>query len=181
HQAGFTDIVCTPHLHDPFVETKTLNIRDSFFRLNSESKKYGITLHLGSELYLGTVPGKYIPFLHKFQIVEADIKTEPLYLLDRIFDLQMSGLCVILAHVERYAWFSMGSKSVNRMREMGVLFQVNAGSLHNKFVLQLIKEGWVDFIASDNHGFDRGPIDFKSWKSHSEINERSKVLLGIGH
>ncbi|MGM0431525.1 MAG: CpsB/CapC family capsule biosynthesis tyrosine phosphatase [Spirochaetota bacterium] len=178
-QAGFTSLVCTPHLHDPYVKTKILNIREAYRWLEEEASFYGIQVFLGSELYLGAEIGKYIPFLEKFQLVETNPTTEPLYLLDRVFDLQLSGLSVILAHVERYNWFSLTSDTAQRMREMGVLFQVNANSLHTKLAQSLIREGWVDFIASDNHVSSRKPIDFNSWLRHTEINKRSLKLLNL--
>lgn len=177
--AGFTHIVCTPHLNDPYVKTKVLNIRDAFVWLQGEAEQRDIKLMLGSELYMGANPGKYIPFLGSYLLVETDVASEPLFLLDRIFDYQVKGLKVIFAHVERYEWFSMSSKTVNRMKEMGVYFQVNAGSLKNKFVLNLIQKGWVDFIASDNHGVRRGPIDFETWKHFTDVNRRALEILDL--
>ncbi len=178
-KAGFTAIVCTPHLHDPFVETKIFNIRDAFAWFEQEAASFGITAYLGSELYIRTIPGKYIPFLGRFQLIETNVDVEPLFLLDRIFDLQMDGLTVILAHIERYSWFSPDSNIANRMREMGVLFQVNVEMLNDRSVQSYLDKDWVDFIASDHHGSRRGAVDFKLWKKYGHIMERSREILGL--
>ncbi len=178
-EAGFSHIVCTPHLNDPFVKTQIENIRGSFSWFKQEAGSYGIRAHLGSELYLQTTAGKYIPFLDKFQLIETDTMVEPMYLLDKIFKLQMEGMTVILAHIERYSWFSLESSVAKRMREMGVLFQVNVRMLKEKRVQRYISNSWVDFIASDSHGNRRGTTDFTLWNTYHDIQERSMTLLGL--
>jgi protein-tyrosine phosphatase len=179
HKHGFTHIVCTPHFNDPHVNTDILRIRGEFEWLSFAGKELGITILLGSENYIGSDEGKFIPFLSKFMLVETDPDFEPLFLLDRIFAYQLRGFTIILAHVERFAWFSIESKSAVRMREMGVLFQVNANSLKSRKVQHYVEADWVDFIASDNHGTSRTDIDFQRWLQYDSINTRSMRILGL--
>ena len=178
-QAGFSHIVCTPHLHDPYVTTKIHLIREAFAWFRDSAREAGITALLGSELYMSPNPGKFIPFLDRFLLIETNTEVEPLYLLDEVFKLQMQGLTIILAHIERYAWFSAENYIAQRLREMGVLFQVNAQMLTNPEVVKYLDMGWVDFIASDNHGKRRGNIDYSRWARFKEENDRSKLLLGL--
>ncbi len=177
--AGFSHIICTPHLHDPYVETKIHKIRSSFDWFKAEAGKFGIKTFLGSELYMSASPGKYIPFLDHFQLIETNPQTEPLYLLDEVFKLQMSGLTIILAHVERYDWFTPDAYISNRLREMGVLFQVNVQMIKSPKVKKYLEKDWVDFIASDNHGKRRGAVDFALWNRYGDIQRRSMKLLGL--
>jgi protein-tyrosine phosphatase len=176
---GFSHIVCTPHFNDPYVRTRVLRIREEYTWLEQTAAEYGITIHLGSEHYIGPNEGKFIPFLGKFLLVETDTDHEPLFLLDRIFSYRIQGYTVIFAHVERYSWFSLSSATAVRLREMGVLYQVNANSLKSKGVQKLLEEGWVDFIASDNHGRGREKIDFHRWKQYPDMNQRALGLLGL--
>jgi protein-tyrosine phosphatase len=161
------------------VNTDILRIRGEFEWLSFAGKELGITILLGSENYIGSDEGKFIPFLSKFMLVETDPDFEPLFLLDRIFAYQLRGFTIILAHVERFAWFSIESKSAVRMREMGVLFQVNANNLKSRKVQQYVEADWVDFIASDNHGTSRTDIDFQRWLQYDSINTRSMRILGL--
>lgn len=178
---GVDTIIVTPHLHDPYVTTNVSAIRGSYQWLKERGRELGIDIYLGSELYMGASGGKYIPFFDSFQLIETDTSVEPLFLLDRVFELQMSGLSIILAHIERYQWFSLESVIAKRLREMGVYFQVNVSSLDSKQAQQYIEAGWVDFIASDNHGKRRGAVDFEAWKSHETILQRSvEILTGRG-
>lgn len=180
-QNEFDTIIATPHLHDPYVTTNIGSIRGAYKWLQERGKELGIDIYLGSELYMGAAGGKYIPFFDSFQLIETDTSVEPLFLLDRVFELQMNGLSIILAHIERYQWFSLESVIAKRLREMGVYFQVNVSSLGTKGVQQYIDADWVDFIASDNHGKRRGTVDFKTWKSHEMILQRSvEILTGRG-
>ncbi len=177
--AGFSHIVCTPHLHDPYVETKIPKIRGAYQWFSAEAEKFGITTFLGSELYMSPDPGKSIPFLGRFQLIETNTKTEPMYLLDEVFKLQMQGLTIIMAHIERFEWFSLDSQISNRLKEMGVLFQVNIGMVSSGKVQKYMEKDWVDFISSDNHGKRRSSIDFALWKQYEAINKRSMSLLGL--
>lgn len=178
-EAGFTHIVCTPHLHDPYVTTNVHAIRSAYEWISEAGAELGLKMYLGSELYITAEGGKSIPFLDSFQLIETDTQVEPLFLLDRIFSLQLQGLRVIFAHVERYAWFDPDSDTVRRMREMGVYFQVNASTLESKKVKNYLDQGIIDFIASDNHGLRRGLPPFELWKKYSEINQGSLSILGL--
>jgi len=56
----------------------------------------------------------------------------PLYLFDQIFELQLSGYDVILAHVERYQWLSENRYVIDKLKDMNVYFQMNINTLDSK-------------------------------------------------
>ena len=177
---GITRIVCTPHLGHPFVKTNILKIRDSFTWFKTVAESYGIEVILGSELYIGPDKTKFIPFLNKFLLVETSMRVEPLFLLDRIFELQLKGFDIIFAHVERFSWLSVSSPTALRLREMGVYFQVNIQGVENGGADQYFKEKWVDFIATDNHGTSRrAPVNLEIFHEYPEIMARSKRILNL--
>lgn len=178
--AGITHIVCTPHLGNPFVKTHILKIRDSYTWFKTVAESYGIRVILGSELYIGPDKAKFIPFLNKFLLVESSMHVEPLFLLDRIFELQLKGFVIIFAHVERFSWLSVSSPIALRLREMGVYFQVNIQGVENGGAAQYLKEDWVDFIATDNHGTSRrAPVNLEVFHEYPEIMTRSKRILDL--
>ena len=80
----------------------------------------------------------------------------PIKLFDIIFKLQVKGYKVVLAHPERYSYFTMND--FKELVSRGVLMQVNALSLigyYSKHVQQtsekLIKNDMVSFLGTDCH------------------------------
>ncbi len=152
-EAGFDTIVTTPHLYNPLVTTKINHIRSMHTWLKNECDKIGIDFILGSETYVGSsFSPKNIPFLGSFVLVEVDPSIEPLYLLNYAHSLIKNGNYVILAHVERYSWFSLESVVMNKLRDMGVFFQSNSDAVLNGKVDSYIEKNLIDIIAGDNHG-----------------------------
>ena len=75
-----------------------------------------------------------------------------------ILDLQIKGYMVILAHLERYNFYHKDHPKIHRLKDMGVLFQMNILSVlryYGKEVKQiaeyLLKKGCYDLIATDLH------------------------------
>lgn len=79
--------------------------------------------------------------------------------LFKYFDeIEKYGLKVIIAHPERYKYFQDDYKMINALRDRGVLFQVNVGSLLGNFgprefklAKQMCLTNCAFFIASDAH------------------------------
>ena len=151
--AGFDTIVTTPHLYNPQVNTQVKHIRPMYEWVKKEAQRMGINFILGSETYVGSASfPKNIPFLGSFVLVEVDPHVEPLYLLNYAYTLIKDGNFVILAHIERYNWFSENSIVMNKLRDMGVFFQSNSEAVLSGKVDSYIEKNLVDIIAGDNHG-----------------------------
>ena len=72
--------------------------------------------------------------------------------------LKSFGLVPVIAHPERYGFVQDDVTCLNRLSDMGVLFQINAGSPAGAFgdketsiSCNMINSGFVDFIGSDAH------------------------------
>lgn len=157
-QAGFDRVVVTPHLYNPLVATRTQNIRTMFTWAYGEAQHRGVQLILGSETYIGGIADpQVLPFLNNFVLLEVDTVIEPLFLLHHAYALHKRGLTVILAHIERYRWFSVQSEVATELRKIGVYFQCNVDALKEKTVQHYLEKGWVDIIAGDNHGDEHMP------------------------
>lgn len=68
------------------------------------------------------------------------------------------GLVPIIAHPERYQFFLSEEEAIDKLSEMGVLFQINSGSAAGMFgsrvelfAEKMINTGYADFIGSDAH------------------------------
>lgn len=77
------------------------------------------------------------------------------------------GLTPILAHVERYEAVRRNVGILERFREFGCLFQVNAGSVLSKklpmraFLRRLVRAGCLDLLASDCHDPKVRPVSLE--------------------
>jgi len=151
--AGFDRVVTTVHLYNPQVATRIQNIRPMYAWAAEEARSRNIQLLLGSETYVGgTGTPRVLPFLNRFVLLEVDVVSEPLFLLNHAFALLKRGYSVILAHIERYRWFDEQSSVAKKLREMGVYFQCNADGLESGNANTWLDAGMVDVIAGDNHG-----------------------------
>lgn len=176
--AGFTHIASTPHLFHPTVKTRVDLIREEFLFLRGEAKSRGIELVLGSEIYVSDPrPKPGIPMFKTFQLVEFNTDIRPMYLSDMVFHLNLLGIDVIIAHIDRYSWFSVKDPMIQRVREMGVYFQVNIESLESQKGKTFLENGFADFIASDNHGSQRKSVDLRTFSKYPDIMKRSMSIL----
>lgn len=95
---------------------------------------------------------KYILIEFNFyRTTEEDVTAWCAYLLD-------NGLVPVIAHPERYDFVKNDISVIERLDDMGCLFQINAGSpvgafgeLECSVALRMLFEGYVDFIGSDAH------------------------------
>ena len=176
---GVTDIICTPHHIFHRYETTVEVIKERFAFLKEEVEK----LNLPIKLYLG----QEICYTHREDIIsmlkngtlltlnntnrvllEFSFTREPEDILDVIYNFNINGYQVIVAHVERYEWMTLDK--VVALRNEGALIQINSNSIlgltswkEKRFVKKLLKKGLVDYIASDTHSFRPSTLD-KSYK-----------------
>ncbi|KLO20843.1 hypothetical protein X275_11110 [Marinitoga sp. 1197] len=175
---GIETVFFTPHINHPTVNTDIEKIKKTYEELKPYCKEIGIKTYLASELYLQ--PNKnmgFVPLKDYFILIELPTKIYPMYLIDKIFDLQLEGYEIILAHVERYQWLQDNEKLIEKLKTMNVYFQMNLEYLEkDKYYL---KSDLIDFIATDYHGKKRGPIDFSLFKKYENIIEKGKKILKL--
>lgn len=150
---GFTKVVSTTHLYNPYVHTKTDNIRIMGQWAKEEAAKRNIEFFIGSETFIeGMSEVSVLPFLNNCVLLETDYYSAPLFLIYHVNDLIKRSYRVILAHIERYRWFKLNSPLVKELRDLGVFFQCNVEAVEQGNLDYLFSEKLVDVIASDNHG-----------------------------
>lgn len=176
---GVTDIICTPHHIFHRYEATVEVIKERFNFLKEEVEK----LNLPIKLYLG----QEICYTHREDIIsmlkngtlltlnntnrvllEFSFTREPEDILDVIYNFNINGYEVIIAHVERYEWMTLDK--VVALTNEGALIQINSNSIlgltswsEKRFVKKLLKKGLVDYVASDTHSFRPSTLD-KSYK-----------------
>ncbi len=161
--AGIQHIVCTPHCRfDSF--NKAL-IEQQFRAFSAHAAQAGIQATLGYEVHW-----KKLAELGMDKASELRIGDSNLFLLEfsnshlpvnwqrNVYSIQSQGLTVIVAHPERYKPVQDNLDIAYEMKDMGCRLQLSANFVEGGFfdkrhrtAKALLKEGLVDYIASDAH------------------------------
>lgn len=159
---GITEMIVTPHYKRPgYVNEKVPNAYEA---LKNELVKQDLDLKLyrGNEIYLSEDnvidllekkaytmnDGPYVlvelPFRHYFPFHDA-----------LLYQLQLKGYKVILAHVERYEVFINQPNKIKELIGQNIYMQLTGSALLNrktkKMGLRWIRAGWVHLISTDAH------------------------------
>ena len=162
-EIGVTDLILTPHFRYEFFETSKQKVREEYEKFVNGAKERGIkvNLHLGREIH----DSRYIKQdlesqeffeLHKnYALIEYNFVKE-CDIAESVYSLKHAGFNVIVAHFERYSYAKI--ETAEEVKSLGGEIQINAASVvgayglkAKKFVNRLLKEGLVDYVASDVH------------------------------
>ncbi|MBZ9625194.1 exopolysaccharide biosynthesis protein [Clostridium sp. FP2] len=170
-EKGTKTIVATPHYISGIYENHYEQVFKLHQELKLEAKSRGIKVEilLGQEVMLD----KHSLKLCKeeklrgingtsYMLIEFPMDKLPRDALELIYELRLLNIQPIIAHPERYEYIYESPININDFIEEGCIFQINAGSLQGLFGKKiqncarlLVKEGLVNFIASDAHSLNR--------------------------
>ncbi|HYF75404.1 MAG TPA: CpsB/CapC family capsule biosynthesis tyrosine phosphatase [Candidatus Nitrosocosmicus sp.] len=171
-------IIATPH----YIEGLYANeYEDNLARLNvikSEVSKSGINikLYMGNEVLItpelnGLLKAKKITTLNnsRYLLVELPFTDIPVYTEKVIYDLEIEGYKVILAHPERNQCIIDNPNILHNLIKHGALVQMNIPSIEGKYgkrvkrIAQLmLQHRMVHFIGTDSHSYKEGHAKLKS-------------------
>lgn len=187
---GVTDIFVTPHYFKQRGYLSTVEENKKIFddliqEVNKQNLK--VNLYLGTEIYYNkhslrdlraglTKPlGDSLYVLIEFSLFE-----EAEDIPEAINNLTANGYIPIIAHPERYPYL-LDIKYFTYFKRMGAKIQINASALIGdygrkikKFVIKLIKNELVDFVASDIHNFRMSSLK-KAYKVVESTFSREKA------
>ena len=194
-EVGYTDIILTPHyINDStYVSTREENL-DVLKRLKVGliRNNVNVNLYLGNEIYIDSDIIKLfkegiISSLNdsKYLLIELPMSGENEIYYDVFLDLINMGYKVVLAHPERYISFQKDFNKVYELKEIGVLFQCNVGSIlgdygshAKKTIKRLLKEHLITFMGTDihhkkeNYNFaEKAKKKFSKYLTEDEIND----------
>ena len=159
-QTGIREVWLTPHIMED-CPNETAALKDRFAALQA-AYKGPITLHLAAENMIDTLfearfaAGDLLTFGNNLLLVETSYFNPPIAFNQTLDEIRLRGYKPLLAHPERYVY--MGPADYARLKESGVLFQLNLMSLaglygkaaaHN--ASRLLRQGMYDFFGSDLH------------------------------
>jgi len=164
-ELGVEKVWLTPHIMEDCPNT-TEELRKRFAELK-ESWKGNVKLALASENMLDALfeermeSGDLLPIGDdgRHLLVETSYFNPPMGMEQMLRQILCNGFFPVLAHPERYIY--MSSDDYRRLKDMGLLFQLNFVSLTGgygepaqKKAEWLLSERMVDMIGSDLHNFD---------------------------
>lgn len=166
-QSGTGHIIATPHYVYGNTRYGFATIIEKCEALNRLAASAGIniTVYPGCEVFItpelielyeqgliGTLANSC------YMLVEFPMMSIPSYTDNVLYNLQLKGITPIIAHPERYSEIQYDSERLKSFIDRGILAQVNSGSItgvygreSKKSVMRIIKEGLVQFVASDAH------------------------------
>jgi tyrosine-protein phosphatase YwqE len=165
-EMGYKKLITTPHIQGEFYRNTPEIILSGLERVKRELKKQNIEMEMEAaaeyliddkfeEKYKS---GELMTFGKKHLLIELSYFNEHPNLKQYLFDLQIEGYKIILAHPERYSYWFRNFRKYEEMKDRGILFQININSLAGyystevkKMAEKFIDEEMVDLAASDMH------------------------------
>lgn len=182
HELGYRKLVTTPHIQQEYYRNTPEIIRSGMGSVREALRKENIPVEIEAAAeYLiddgfedKAAAGELMTFGDKHVLVELSYFNPHPNLKTFLFNLQIDGYKVILAHPERYTYWFDDFAKFEDLKDRGVFFQVNLVSLAGyypdpvkKFAEKLIDRGMVDFVGSDMHNMNYMAALEKSLKERS--------------
>lgn len=197
---GVTDIICTPHYRKRMFEARSEKVLRHFEEVRAYvlNNKLPVNLYLGREIHYSHSIIEFISHGHLGGLNGSnDILMEFSYTEDEnipevAYNLKLKGFRMVVAHIERYQYIK-DLDPLYELKDLGALIQINASTIcganglrEKKKVMTYIKEGLVDFVASDIHYKRRNFIE-KAYKivekkfgievADSLFNNNAKIFI----
>lgn len=170
--AGLRTIVATPHIREdyPFdldeIPRRVREVEDAF-----AAAGVAVAVRAGGEVSLATASELSDDELRRvalgggpYLLVESPYTTATDMLENEIFNLQLRGFRVVLAHPERSPSFLADIERLAAVVERGALCSVTAASMAGRFgrtvqrfTREMFRAGLVHDVASDAHDPERRP------------------------
>ena len=164
---GYNKVIITPHFQHPRFPNDEEDIKRRYEELKKQATDEGVEIELvgiGGEYRIDSgfakrlESPKFLKVGGKYVLVEFSLHQQMMGSDELIFDLQMKGYEVILAHPERYPYLNVNGMRMEQLKNQGVYFQINSLSLGGFYgeeakqrAFEMLERGWVEFIGTDTH------------------------------
>ena len=165
--AGFTDIILTPHYIEDYYENTKSMIKEKIEELKKETYKKNIIvqLHQGNEILLTENTVNLLNEIKistladsRYVLYELPFSNKMMNLGQLIYEIRSSGYIPILAHPERYSYIQENPSSITEIINYGTFIQSNYGSFTGQYgksakkTAEILLENHIThFLGSDTH------------------------------
>ncbi|MCF8221124.1 MAG: histidinol phosphatase [Cryomorphaceae bacterium] len=183
-ELGFTKLITTPHIMGDMYPNTPEIISDRLSVVKQELNVQGIQTELdaAAEYFLDETMERRVknsePLLAlpgNRVLCEFSMLTPTMGVKELIFEMQMQGSQVVIAHPERYGYLQSNKGFYEELKDMGCWFQLNLLSLtshYGKTVSDLasflIRNGYYDLVGTDLHN-----------QRHVELLRNPKIGEGL--
>jgi len=188
---GFKKIITSPHVMSDFYQNSSEIILNGLADVRKELKAKNINMEIDAvaEYYIDYEfeqkigKEKLLTFGDNYILVELSFMQAPRNLFEIIFKLQLEGYKVVLAHPERYNYYTM--KDYEEFISRGVILQINFLSLIGYYSPQvkkktesLINSDMVSLVGTDCHNMNHAELYKKcqTQKSWHDLVNSGKLL-----
>lgn len=163
---GYRKVITTPHIMGDFYRNTPEIINAGLEKVRAAVKEAGVQIEIeaAAEYYFDfdleqkLEKEKLLTFGKNYLLFEVSFMNSPDNLDGLIFKMQTNGYKPVLAHPERYPYWFNDLNNFERLKDKGVLFQLNINSLTGhyspataKIATKMIENGWYEFAGSDCH------------------------------
>ena len=188
---GFEKIITSPHVMSDFYQNSSEIILKGLADVRRELKAKNINIEIDAvaEYYIDYEfeqkigKEKFLTFGDNYILVELSFMQAPRNLFEIIFKLQLEGYRVVLAHPERYNYYTM--KDYEEFLSRGVILQINFLSLIGYYSPQvkkktesLINADMVRLVGTDCHNMNHAELYKKcqTQKAWHDLVNSGKLL-----
>ena len=171
YKSGVRTIYLTPHYRKNMFECAQ-DIRLQNFEVLKDWAARNLPdlkLHMGCEVHVSTETvqnlreGKCSAMGDTdFVLIEFRESADKRYIINKCHEIMHGGYCPIIAHAERCATIRKNMDLLQRLVDMGVYVQMNAGSIIGKsglrwkwFCQKAMKRNLLHFVGSDAHNLKK--------------------------
>ena len=169
HELGYSKVITTPHIMaDGYKNTPEIILEGlEMVRRELHMKGIPVEIDAAAEYYLDhelvklVKDRRVLTFGKDLLLFELPFLSEPVVLLSVVFEMQTAGYRPVLAHPERYQFWHNDFGTMEKLKERGVLFQLNTvatiggyGPAVMKAAEKMIDLGWYELLGSDCHRMD---------------------------
>lgn len=163
---GYKKIIATPHVQSDTFCNKPADLPAKLESVKEAVEKAGIDIELDlaaeflldDDIVARLLRNESLTFGNNYLLVELSMYLRPMGLEGWLFDLESHGYNLVLAHPERYRFWTQKPASYEKLKDRGILFQININSLAGfydsnvrKTAEWLIDNNMVDFVGTDTH------------------------------
>lgn len=186
---GINQIILTPHITKSTFENNPDTIKAAYevfckaMETSGLDVKFAVSAEYRHDEFSLAQFGKdiFIPMPDEHILIENAYQQERLDLDDIIFDLQLKNFTPIMAHPERFPYYTDRKERFKQLHNAGALFQVNLMSFTGYFGRRalsnaewLLNNDLIDFLGSDIHNMEHVEIirDFIKTKDYRRIAKK---------
>jgi tyrosine-protein phosphatase YwqE len=164
-ELGFRNFITTPHIMWDMYKNTAETIGAALQIVTAERGQNNI--RAAAEYYMddyfdGLLAGnqRLLTLSGNKVLVEFSFVSLSIHIKETLFTLGVKGYQPVLAHPERYQYFTADKSIYDEFRNMGCLFQVNIlsfagyyGKISRDLANWLVSKKYVDFLGTDLHHF----------------------------